>query len=530
MHAKSDAPKTVEYIVLGAGPGGLQMAHHLERSGRDYLVLERGDGCGHFYRAFPRHRRLLSINKPYTGFKDPEKNLRWDWNSILGDEGAPRVTSYSEDYFPPADVMPRYLSDYAHTYGLEVQFGTEVAAVTRQPDGFLLSTANGGAFRCRVLIVATGNSSPYIPAIPGIELAEEYGTVSVDPKDFIDQRVLIIGKGNSGFETAQNLIPTAALVHLASPTSVKHAWKTHHPGHLRAVNNQVCETYRLKSQNALIDARVLAIRRADDGGFLATFEYTHADGEVEDLHYDRVISCTGFRFDTAPFEAGGCRLELTLEDRFPAMTSWWESTNVPHLYFAGALMQPRDWKKAATAFIHGFRYNVRTLHHVIEQREHGRPWPYRVVPANPEALTSAMLDRVNTSSALWQQFGYLCDLVVVPEGGGPARYYEEVPHDMVEDFDWGGAGHYYKLTLEYGDDPPGADPFAVPRMERHDVTKAAESTGLHPIVRRFNDGKLVYEHHVIEDFITLWDGPEHIDPLTELFRDQLSAPAGAGVR
>src|SRR6266511_4958111 len=68
-----------------AGPAGLQMAHHLHRDGRDYVVLERGDGCGEFFRRFPRHRRLLSINKPHTGFKDPEKNLRWDWNSILSD-------------------------------------------------------------------------------------------------------------------------------------------------------------------------------------------------------------------------------------------------------------------------------------------------------------------------------------------------------------------------------------------------------------------------------------------------------------
>jgi cation diffusion facilitator CzcD-associated flavoprotein CzcO len=51
------------------------------------------------------------------------------------------------------------------------------------------------------VIVATGVSKPYLPDIPGIELAERYDT-SVDPRDFVDQRVLIIGKGNSAFETA----------------------------------------------------------------------------------------------------------------------------------------------------------------------------------------------------------------------------------------------------------------------------------------------------------------------------------------
>ncbi len=520
MRMKNGGPGAVEYIVLGAGPAGLQLAYHLGRAGRDYVVLERGDSCGTFFHTFPRHRTLISINKPYTGFKDPEKNLRWDWNSILDDDGTPRFTTYTREYFPAADLYPRYLDDYAGKHELNVRFGTDVKAVTRDGDGFELHAADGSVHRCRVLVVATGNGRPYLPPIPGIELAEEYGTMSVDPDDFIDQRVLIIGKGNSGFETAQNLIGTAALMHLASPHPLRHAWKTHHPGHLRAVNNNICETYRLKSQNALIDAQVTSIRRAEGGGFLATFAYAHADGEIEELYYDRVISCAGFRFDTSPFQ-DGCRPELVINDRYPSMTSWWESVNVPHLYFAGALMQPRDWKKAATAFIHGFRYNVRTLHRVLESREHGQAWPYRSVPANPEALTQAMLDRVNVSSGLWQQFGYLCDLVVVPEGGGEARYYEEIPHDMVEDFEWGGREHYYKLTLEYGDDPPGVDPFAVPRMERTDHAKAAESTGLHPVVRRFRDGELVYEHHVLEDFVTIWDGPEHIDPLNELFRGQL---------
>lgn len=29
------------YIVVGAGPGGLQIAHYLDSAGRDYLVLEK---------------------------------------------------------------------------------------------------------------------------------------------------------------------------------------------------------------------------------------------------------------------------------------------------------------------------------------------------------------------------------------------------------------------------------------------------------------------------------------------------------
>ncbi len=37
----------------------------------------------------------------------------------------------------------------------------------------------------------------------------------MDPEEFTDRRVLIIGKGNSALETADNLVETAAVIHVA---------------------------------------------------------------------------------------------------------------------------------------------------------------------------------------------------------------------------------------------------------------------------------------------------------------------------
>ncbi|HEU4367085.1 MAG TPA: NAD(P)-binding domain-containing protein, partial [Methylomirabilota bacterium] len=65
-----------EYLIVGAGPAGLQLGHHLQQAGRDYAILEAGPAPGGFFRTFPRHRRLISINKPHTGWDDPELNLR----------------------------------------------------------------------------------------------------------------------------------------------------------------------------------------------------------------------------------------------------------------------------------------------------------------------------------------------------------------------------------------------------------------------------------------------------------------------
>jgi thioredoxin reductase len=511
----------MEYLVIGAGPAGLQLAYFLERAGRDYLVLEAGSTPGTFFRAFPRHRGLISSNKRYTGSSDLEFNLRMDWNSLLSDDPALRFTNYSPRYFPPADDMVRYLGDFASAFRLRVQYGTRVAWVTR--DGcFRVTDERGNAYDAERLIVATGVSKPYIPPIPGIENAELYSTVSMDAQDFVDQRVLIIGKGNSAFETADNLIESAAVIHVAGPNSIRMAWKTHFVGHLRAVNNNFLDTYQLKSQNALLDGNVERIERNGDS-YLVTVSFARANEVQRSLRYDRVIVCTGFRFDPSIF-ATECTPELTIKDRFPAQTSEWESTNVPDLYFAGTLMQVRDYKKSTGGFIHGFRYGVRALHRMLEKKYSGQEWPHRSLRREPQALMEAVVARVNRSSALWQQFGFLCDLIVV-ETGGRARYYEELPVDYVHDSDFGTADCYFTITLEYGPDHDKVDPFdiSVGRIAQDDAMHSHDARYLHPVVRQYRRNELVADHHLAENLENDWAGPAQRAPLCAFFSRHIAS-------
>ena len=43
-------PEAVDYLIIGAGPAGLQLGYFLHRAGRDYVILERGETAGDFYR------------------------------------------------------------------------------------------------------------------------------------------------------------------------------------------------------------------------------------------------------------------------------------------------------------------------------------------------------------------------------------------------------------------------------------------------------------------------------------------------
>jgi thioredoxin reductase len=522
----------MDYLIIGAGPAGLQLGALLARTGRDFLILEAGSSAGTFFKTYPRHRTLISTNKVHNGTSDPELNMRMDWNSLLTDDPELLFTRYTDRYFPPADMLVKYLGDFASKHRLPIQYDTRVTHVRRTPEGgFHVETHQGRTFEARRLVVATGVSKHNIPSIPGIEHAELYGDVSVNPKDFINQRVLILGKGNSAFETADNLISTAAVIHVAGPSSIRMAWRTHYVGHLRAVNNNFLDTYQLKSQNALLDGNVERIEKTKDG-FTVTLSFSRANEVKKDLRYDRIILCTGFRFDASIFDAS-CRPELVIRDRFPNQTAEWESTNVPGLYFAGTLGQVRDFKKSTGGFIHGFRYSVRALHRILERKYHGTEWSHQVHPSEPDALMEAVLARVNRSSALWQQFSFLGDSIIVG-ADGQAKYLDEVPLAYVQDSTLGETPCHFTVSLEYGPGHADVDPFDVEvgRIAQDDAMRSGEGRYLHPVVRCYHQRQLVATHHVTENLENDWTSETvHRAPLRAFFARELArAPSGTGSR
>ncbi|MEU7651788.1 NAD(P)-binding domain-containing protein [Micromonospora taraxaci] len=499
---------THDCLIIGAGPAGLQLAALLERDGHDYVVLEGAPRPGTFFETYPRHRQLISINKVWTGSDDPEFNLRSDWNSLLTDDPALLFKNYSTRYFPAADDLVRYLADFAR--GLRVRYDTRVTSVSKTGDVFTVR-AGDDSWTARRVVVATGVSQLHVPPIEGADLAERYDTVSVDPADFVNQRVLIIGKGNSAFETADALVETAATIHVAGPHSIKLAWQSHYVGHLRAVNNNFLDTYQLKSQNAVLDGTVEQISQREGGGFRVLFRYARTVENLRELEYDRVILCTGFRFDASIF-AESARPELVINDRFPAQTPAFESVNVSGLYFAGTLSQQRDFKKSTNGFIHGFRYATRALHHILRERHHGQAWPSRQIALTPEAIADSIIARINVTSALWQQFAVLGDVITVE--GEAACYREEVPvaylREALPDV------FAFLVTLEYGPDHDQVDPFdiTVPRPAENDANAAHDASYLHPVVRVLRDGQVVAEHHLAENLENNWDLPTvHRQPL-----------------
>jgi hypothetical protein len=272
----------------------------------------------------------------------------------------------------------------------------------------------------------------------------------------------------------------------------------------------------------VLDARVEKIVKRDDGGYRVTLAYAHAEGEVEDLPYDRVLRCTGFRFDASIFDADAAPA-LAVHGRFPDVTCEWESVNQPGMFFAGTIMQALGYRKSTSGFIHGYRYNVRTLHHILGARFHGQPWPADTLPFEAEAVAGRVLERVNRGSDIWQQQSFLSDAILVRDDG-TVEWREAVPVPYVREKHAVAGRRVFMLTLEFGPHAGDHDPFAMPRSRSDDHTRAADSAFLHPVIREFHDGEQVSEHHIIEHLEARWAGKEHVQPLVAWLRERIGAP------
>jgi len=479
--------------IIGAGPGGIQLAYLLSQAGIDCVLVERNSGPGSFFEQFPVHRKLLSINKVNTGFTDHVKNLRWDWNSLLVDDPSLRLGKYDDRFFPHADSLLRYLRDVCqHIEGI-TKFDCEVLSISRQDRGFRMQT-NGVALTCDVLVVATGMPKEHVPAIPGIELVEKYGTHDRTPDGFLNKDVLILGKGNSAFETADDILPFAARIHLISPARLRHASETHFPGHLRQINSPFVETFLLKQQNAVLNGSIQSITKEGDRYGV---DITWAENGLKaHFLYDRVIACTGFVMDLAPFDST-VTPETLYDGKLPALTAEWESRNVAGMYFCGALMQSNDYKKSASAFIHGMRYNAATLANLLAEKLGVREFPSRIIGLEVEGVLDAIYERIRRSSSLWHLHGSLCDAYVYDHARKAFRQVKDVPAKLLaESPEYSMSTRIeFCFTFENPADPVEREKFSPGGL-------------LHPALRFFAEGEQIDECHMYEDVYAEWEQSE----------------------
>jgi thioredoxin reductase len=422
------------------------MGYFLQEQAHPYVILERGSLPGNFFLTFPRHRTLLSINKEAGECTTGEACLRGDWHSLLSTTPSFSFRHFTERDFPLADDFLQYLQWYNEVHDLNLRLGVEVVRVSRDRE-FLVQDRDGNLYSSKILIVATGLFRPNIPDIPGVHLATNYGSLPTDRRSFTGQDILILGKGNSAFETANHLMPVANSVHLLSRHPVQFARSSMFAGDLRSPNSDILDTAQISGKLHISEGTVLSIERKDHRLLVQIEEMEALPAALITRAYDSVILCTGFNFDTRIFDSS-CNLAMTKDGRLPALTSEWGSTNIDGLYFAGTLMQSLNPRLDSSAFIHGFRFNIRALSRILECKVYGRSWPHNRGPYSTSDLVSLISQRFVSTAELWMQPGVLCDLIAIMKETNEFLHFQGLPQGLLADCGLDEDQAFYTLSVE----------------------------------------------------------------------------------
>jgi thioredoxin reductase len=446
-------PGAYPAIVVGSGPGGLQVSYELRRLGVDHAVLSADHGPGGMFRRWPFFQRLLSWTRPHAPAEPGTRAYeRHDWNSLIAAEPAARALQPKfmdgSSYFPSRPEMEENLAAFAERAEVAVRYdcdwtGTRLAPESRPDDPRFVVETSDGEYTCRALILAVGVAEPLTPPGNGMELTHHYADVR-PVQTYADRRVLILGKQNSGFELASGMLPWARQLILASPSPTKLSVDTRSLVGVRARYVQPYEDHVLGGGVALLDASVGRIERTADGHLSVVLDRTDGGGELR-VEVDDVIAATGFVAPLRDLPELGA--QVVGSNRIPVQTPWWESPTLPGVHFAGTLSQgARGLRKHGipgnSGAVHGARYNAIALARRLAETRFGIRYERPLVA--PEDIVEFIIRELRDAPDLFHQRGYLARVATVdPSGGWRDQGVEPLAHAL----DAGGADGLI-VTLE----------------------------------------------------------------------------------
>ncbi len=418
-------PGEYPVVVVGSGPGALQVSYSLRRLGVGHAVISADPSPGGMFRRWPFFQRLLSWTKPHApARRGTPAYERYDWNSLLGDEpdtcALQPTLMDGTSYFPSRPEMEANLALFADRAGVAVRYGTRWTGTRRvsTPDGerFELETTDG-TYNARVLVAAVGVAEPFTPPGVGMEYTHHYADVR-PVQDYADHRVLIIGKQNSGFELATGLLPWARQLVVASPSRVRLSVDTKTLVGVRARYVQPYEDHVLGGGVSVLDAAIDRIERMADGRLTVHLRRTDGGADLA-IEVDDAISATGFVTPLVDLPELG--VTTFGASRLPVQTPWWESASVPGIFFAGTIGQgskglQKHGVPSNSGAVHGARYNARVLAGHIARTYFGID-PERQVVAQ-EAVPGIVAAELAESPVLFHQRGYLAHVLTADPAGG----------------------------------------------------------------------------------------------------------------
>jgi CRP-like cAMP-binding protein/thioredoxin reductase/Fe-S-cluster-containing hydrogenase component 2 len=309
----------LDLLIVGSGPAGLAAAANAQANGLRYAVLERADHLADTIFCYQKRKHVM------------------DEPAQIPQRGAVPFAAGSRE-----SILAAW-SPLAS--GLSVLFRQEMTAIERDGDGFVVRTAAAEHRAARVLLAIGTQGNPRLLGVPGEDLPH-VSTRLVDPDDFADRDILVVGAGDSALEVALALCDTNR-VGLVVRT----------PEILRAKESLERDILGRKATGQLTVHFSTTIHHVE----AAAVELNKPEGRVR-VPCDQVILKLGATAPRQALEAIGVRFTGEGRDARPVLTERYEST-VPGLFMAGAVTG-RDLIKLSIN--QGFEAVEHILGHAVE--------------------------------------------------------------------------------------------------------------------------------------------------------------------
>ena len=324
-----------DVVIIGAGPTGLACGIEAEKTGLDYLLIEKGCIVNSIHN-FPVQM---------TFFTTPE---------LLEIGGLPLITPYQK---PTRIEALKYYRRVADTYRLKTRLYEAVLRVTGQDGNFAIETKSRDGqhhfYHARKVVMATGYYDiPNSLNIPGENLSKvsHYYT---EAHPYYNQDVAVIGGKNSAAIAALDLYRTGARVTLI------------HRG--QALSDHIKYWIKPDIDNRIKNGEITAFLESSVVEIAPAYlVLKNRAGKTWELKNDFVFALTGYRPDVEFFQSMGIKINPV--DQKPAYNKETFESNVPGIYLAGVVVAG---KMTNEVFIENGRFHgeivIRSIRRALEE-------------------------------------------------------------------------------------------------------------------------------------------------------------------
>ncbi|HTV96481.1 MAG TPA: cyclic nucleotide-binding domain-containing protein [Steroidobacteraceae bacterium] len=308
-------------MIVGAGPAGLSAAARAAELDRarnctspSYLLLEGSPAHAKTIQRYQKGKHVMAE----PGFLDLRSDLRFKAGKR-------------------EEILANWLEDFTRL-GVNVRYGAEVRKISGQRGDFLIETARE-QLRAQSVVLAIGlEGNPRKIGVPG----EELGAVQYqldDPKEYLDETILVVGAGDAAIENALALAEQNDVWIVNRGKEFSRAKDKNLADVLAAVNDSQSRL------DALYESRVKQITRRPDAAapgasasgasapFLVVLD-TPAGERSFECH--RIIARLGADPPRRFVESIGIRFPNARPDAIPELSARYES-NVPGVFVVGSL-------------------------------------------------------------------------------------------------------------------------------------------------------------------------------------------------